>query len=366
MRLFLKIAFLILSTSILATPGFGEAQDLTRIVKRFAKRNHIPGVELTVLRGGRVEQTIYAGYANLEQHRRVTNRSIFRIASVTKQFTTQAIMVLRERGLLSLDDKLSKYFPTFPKADQVTLTQLLQHTSGTPDIPWLEGKDWSPEELLAAVMEKPYQFEPGTSAVYCNTNFILLGVIIEQVSGMPYGDFVRENVVKALGMNPGITRVGSDSLIIPNRAAGYVYDSGQMWNASFASVHAPFATGDFMSRTVDFIKLAKSLRRGHSPLFSDASIEEMIAPAVLNDGSVFMDDFSYYPFYEYSYGYGLELLRPHGGDRWIITKGGAVSGFRALVAYFRRSDVAIAYVGNSETYPYQLLRTISEHLKLKA
>ncbi len=364
---YLTLSLLVVSEVLVSNSA--SALDLQRMLDRFARKNHIPGVELSVMKGGGDVKTFYTGWSNLEQRRSLNKKSIFRIASVSKQFTTQAIMLLKEQGKLDTADKLSKYFPDFPNADRVTLKNMLQHTSGLPEIEDVkafgdnEAKEWTPQEIISLVRDQPYQFEPGTQASYCNTNFVMLGLIIEQVSGKSFAEFLRDNIIKPLSMTR--TRVGSDSAIIHDRVAGYVYADGKYTNAQFVSVVAPFATGDIMSRPLDFVRLALPYRQGKSPFFSDASIEEITAPVILNNGTLYISGWLY-PGYDVSFGYGLELIRRIGTERWIVTKGGSINGFKTLFAYFPRSDTAIAIAGNSEQSPYDFVMKIARVLKLRA
>lgn len=346
-----------------------QALNLKRTVALYAKSSHIPAVEVSIMRKGRVDESVYVGYGNLEYRQRLTKDSIFRIASVSKQFTAQAIMILAEQNKLAVSDTLSKYLPDFPKGDQITISNLLQHTSGVADFAddasfsGNQAREWTPQELVALAAALPFQFEPGSSANYCNTNFVILGLIIESASAMSYSDFLKRNIFRPLKMNA--TRVGSDSAIIANRVDGYEYQDGAYKNVGFVSVVAPFATGDLMSRTRDFVRLASSYRTGQSPFFKAATIQQMTTPAVLSNGSTYIDP-THHIGYDTSFGYGMELIRPVGEQNWIITKSGSIDGFKLIFAYFRGSDTAIAIAGNSTAAHFDFLMKLAKRMKLKA
>ncbi len=330
------------------------------LVRSYADSKHIPGIGVAVMEKGSESEAVFYGKANLEQDVPVTRDSVFRIASVTKTFTAVGIMLLKDQGKLDTADKLSKYVE-FPRGDELTLKMLLQHTSGVPDFSEVpafdeaQAKAWTPQEIVALLKDRPYQFEPGTSAKYTNTNFLLLGLVIEKASGQSYADFVRQSLAAPLGME--VTAAGSDDAVIPHRVSGYLWEDGYT-NAPFVSVVAPFATGNLVSRPVELVLLAKALRKGQGALLSDASIDEMTAPTYLKDGTLHADTRK--AGYTTSFGYGLELRKPDGQDQWIATKGGAIAGFKSMFMYFRGSDTAVAGVGNGNEDLFELCKQVAD------
>ena len=320
------------------------------VIRAYFKQNNLPGLAVSIWNKG--HRTVYLqGKASVELNDPLTEMSVFRIGSVTKAYTALAVMILKERGKLTVEDKLSHYFPDFPHGNEIVIRNLLQHTSGIPNFANIDSfkdnqaKEWTPDEIL--VMLKDYinnkgslDFSPGTTAVYSNSNYLLLGIIIEKVSGQSFGDFVAENVVTPLGMKD--TRVGSDREIIPGRVAGYEVTDGKVLNAQFVSVVAPFATGDFMSRPTEVVKLARSFKPG--VLLSKTSIDEMMAQTVLNNGTPFIHSDS---SGDSSFGYCWELIRPKGKTEWIYTKSGGIAGFYAFFLYFKSADVGIAISSNA-------------------
>ncbi len=352
MKKYAVISFAVLCFLVIQ-PGIPSAEasgSVSQIVNSFYTNNGPAGLSVSVRQNGRT-LTYCRGYANLETKDRVTKESVFRIASVSKLFTALAILKLKEQGKLSLDDAISRYVPGFPYGDLITIRNMLQHTSGIPNFADFEqfsanqAKEWKPAELIdllrVHLSAQPLDFEPGTKAAYSNSNFMLLAAVVEAASSVPFKDFVDKQVTAPLGMTA--TGVGSDAEIVPHRAAGYIVEKGEIANAAFVSVVAPFGTGDFMSRPNDLIKVSRAFKPG--VLLSQATIDEMSRPVVLKDGTTWIGSREKI---DYSFGYCWELVKPEGAKDWIYTKGGAISGFFAHVLYFRKPDLAIAISSNAQ------------------
>ncbi len=347
------LCFLAALCLVVTQPGHasGKANDsVADIIKSFYSDNGLVGLSVSIHRNGHTV-TYSHGYANLESRDRITKETVFRLASVSKLFTTLAILTLKERKELSLDDPVSKHIPGLPRGEDITIRNLLQHTSGIPDLFALtrfsenQAKVWKAGELLellnAHLADKGLDFEPGTKAVYSNNNFMLLGLVIEAVSGMAFKDYVARHVTAPLGMRH--TGVGTDAELIPHRAAGYEVDGGKVINAPFVSVVAPFGTGDFMSRTRELVKISRVFKPG--TLLGRTTIDEMSRPVVLKDGSPWIGDSERL---NYSFGFCWELIKPKGNNDWIYTKSGAISGFFAYVLYFTKADVTVAISANTQ------------------
>jgi CubicO group peptidase (beta-lactamase class C family) len=320
------------------------------IIKSFYSDNGLVGLSVSIHRNARTV-TYSHGYANLESRDKVTKETVFRLASVSKLFTTLAILTLKERKELSVDDPVSKYVPDLPRGEDITIRNLLQHTSGVPDLFAVarfrdnQARGWKADELLemlkAHLANKGLDFEPGTKAVYSNSNFVLLGLVVEAVSGMAFKDYVVRHVTAPLGMRH--TGVGTDAGLVPHRAAGYEVDGGKVINAPFVSVVAPFGTGDFMSQTCELVKISRVFKPG--TLLGRSTIDEMSRPVVLKDGSTWIGDSERL---HYSFGFCWELIKPKENNDWIYTKSGAISGFLAYVLYFAKADVTVAISANTQ------------------
>jgi CubicO group peptidase (beta-lactamase class C family) len=183
-----------------------------------------PGLAVLVAQDGKILFEKSYGLADLEHRVPVTPQTIFRIGSITKQFTAAAILKLQEEKKLSVKDKLSKYIPDFPRGNQVTLRQLLTHTSGIHsynDDPgfWSRVTNDTTEAIIEAMKKEPYDFDPGTKWSYVNSGYMVLGYIVAKVSGQSYGDFLRENCFQPLGMTN--TGVYSAHPGLPHEALGY-------------------------------------------------------------------------------------------------------------------------------------------------
>jgi CubicO group peptidase (beta-lactamase class C family) len=216
-----------------------KADEVTRTVRAEMEKQHIPGLALLVSRNGVPIRAEGFGLASMELNVPVTPKTIFQSGSVGKQFTATAVMLLVEEGKIGLDDPLIKYFDSGPGWwKHVTIRELLSHTAGFTDYPkdFDLRKDYSEEELLKIVEAIPAAYPPGTGWAYSNLGYVTLGILIHRVSGQYFGDFLQERVFKPLGMSTA--RIMSEADIIPNRAAGYVWDKGQLKNQEWVSPSA--------------------------------------------------------------------------------------------------------------------------------
>jgi CubicO group peptidase (beta-lactamase class C family) len=222
---------LVILTAQLQHPSFPQdssagtlAQRVDRFVQPYVASNNFTGVIL-VRRGGQVQLDKGYGMADYELGVPNSGSSRFHIASVTKAFTAAAILLLAERGKLSLEDSVSRFIPDYPNGGKIRIEQLLKHTAGIPNLG--SGPDWAREERLPHTIEQlvalfkdlPLEFEPGSQTRYSNSNYNLLTLILERVTGQSYESFLRENIWNPLGLRS--TFDGSDmTRLIPNRATG--------------------------------------------------------------------------------------------------------------------------------------------------
>ena len=257
------LVLLCISTAV----GFSQDKArMTAVLDAAAAGDKFMGSVL-VAQDGAVLFEASRGWANLEWKLAHTPTTKFRIGSVTKQFTAAAILLLEERGKLSVEDPLSKYVPAAPEAwKRVTLRQLLNHTAGVPsftDVPEYGTRKLSPEtpaQTIAHLADKPLEFEPGAQFKYSNTGYVLLGWIVELVSGQSYGAFVREHLFQPLGMND--SGYDSNTAIIPQRAAGYVPGPGGLTNAPYVDMHVPHGAGALYSTAADLHRWTQGLFGG--------------------------------------------------------------------------------------------------------
>lgn len=245
------------------------------------------GIAIGVVRGKQLVFNRAYGSANLEQGMPVTASTNFRLASLTKQFTATAVLLLAEQKKLSLDDKLTKYYAEFPRGNEITLRHLLQHTAGIRD--YLDGlvtlppTEWAHEKLAQRIATLGFDFDPGTAWNYSNSNYYLLGQIIEKVSGQSYGQFLRKNLFEPLSMAE--TAVDDEAEIVPHRAAGYHVSKDSpsgFINANYIPMSVVYAAGATRSTVSDLAKWQISFFGGK--VLSPESFKAMMTEGRLDDG----------------------------------------------------------------------------------
>jgi CubicO group peptidase (beta-lactamase class C family) len=265
------------------------------------------------------------------------------MGSVSKVFTALGVLKYLEEDRITLEDPVSAYFPGYPEGERLSLCQLLQHTSGVAEVTKIPAwsadpaRDWTPQEALALFSKEPLEFEPGQRAQYSNSPFIILGLLLERLSGRSYERFVQEELAAPLGMTT--LRLGSQRDIMPHRARGYALEGGRLINAPPESPVSAYASGGLMATAEDLAKLGKAFLPG--VLLSEQTIAAMISPAELSDGSVFsipLEDG------EATFGMGLEVFTWHG--QVVPTKNGAISGYSALFLAHPSSKTAVAVLTN--------------------
>ncbi|MDA1074292.1 MAG: serine hydrolase [Proteobacteria bacterium] len=287
------------------------------------------------------------GYANLEWGAPNDRTTKFLIGPLTKQFTAAAILLLSEQGKLSVQDPISKHLSDAPAAwSGITIYHLLTHTSGItnlqalPDFIWSEPFPTSPARTIARVVELPLEFEPGTAYDYSNTGYVILGAIIEAVSGVDYAVFLKQAIFAPLGMQN--TGYASNSTITSQRASGYSHASEGLSNARYIHMSLPFAAGGLYSTSGDLHLWMRGLFGGK--VLSEVSLAAMLTPNI--------DD----------YGFGLAISE-HDGLKKIWHVGG-INGFGATMAYFPERDLSIVVLSNMETRPATMVEKYLQVLAL--
>ncbi len=259
----------------------------------------------------------------------------FRLGSITKQFTATAILQLAEAGKLSVDDPVSKYYADAPAAwSKVTLKHLLTHSSGIPSytaIPGFFGKDSklprTPEDLIKLTRDKPLEFEPGSKYAYDNTGYIILGYIIEKVSGQPYADYVAQHIFQPLGMKN--TGYDVSSQILPKRAAGYQPGKGGWQNTDYLDMTVPYAAGSLYSTVDDLLIWDRALATGK--ILTEASRQAM------------------WTDYGNHYGFGWSIGEQSGHQR--IAHGGSVNGFSTAFNRYPKDGLVAIVLSNYMASP---------------
>ena len=257
---------------------------LDNYLKKFSQYRHFIG---SVLVSTKDEIVLCKGYgmADYEHDVHNTPSTVFRIASVTKQFTSAAILCLQEQGALSVSDPLEKYIPDFPNGDRITLHHLLTNTSGIPDIVNIPSimksvRTGIPVEMLVDKLgRQPLEFEPGERFDYSNSGYIILGRIIEKVSGLSYENYLIKNLFEKAGM----TNTGFDHVerVLKHRASGYSLSENGLSNADFFDMSLFFACGCLYSTVEDLYKWNKAL--DEEIVISKKSVEDMLTPYVSDE-----------------------------------------------------------------------------------
>ncbi len=310
-----------------ASPGFDVAR-MEQLIQSDVSSKQFMGSVL-VARGNDIILDKGYGYANLEWHIPNSPTTKFRLGSITKQFTAACILLLEERGKLSVNDPVKKYMPDAPAAwDKITIFNLLTHTSGIPnftsfpDYLSTQALAATPAQLVSRFRDKPLDFEPGEKWSYSNSNYVLLGYLIEKITGETYAKFLQENIFTPLGMND--SGYDSNSAIIPQRASGYQPGPGGLANADFINMTVPFAAGGLYSTTEDLLRWERGLFGGK--LLSSASLIKMTTP------------------FKNEYAFGLQVHTANG--RNVIEHNGGVNGFNTGMAYYPDDKVTLIVLAN--------------------
>jgi CubicO group peptidase (beta-lactamase class C family) len=326
---------LLLIVSLFAFPAFAQDAATAKIdefVKAEMQKQKIPGVSLAVVRDGRLVYAKGYGFANVEHQVPVKPETIFQSGSVGKQFTAMAVMMLVEEGKIGLDDKINKYFADAPAEwKDITVRNLLTHTSGMTDYPqnFDFRADYTEDDLYKKIKTVPLAFQPGEKWAYSNLGYVMLGILINRVTGKFYGDFLKERVFNPLGMTTA--RVISEADIVPNRAAGYILVKGELKNQAWVSPTLnTTADGALYLSALDMAKWEAALNEGK--LLQKTGYEQMWTPVKLNGGKT------------YPYGFGWALGNANG--KQIIEHGGAWQGFKAFITRYPEEKLSVIVFAN--------------------
>jgi D-alanyl-D-alanine carboxypeptidase len=325
-----------MAVACLATSAFSDPVD--DFVKKEMANQHIPGLTIGVLVNDKLVKIKGYGIANLEWNTPAKPDTIYEIGSITKQFTAESIMILVEQGKVGLDDKISKYIPESPDTwKDITVRNLLNHVSGIKNYTGLikflgeMQKNSTHEAFLKLVSPEPLDFAPGTKWAYSNTNFYLLGMIVEKASGQSYGDFVQSHIFDPLGMKTAY--LNDQSKVVPGRAGGYSW-SGKGWqNAQYVSMAWPYAAGALMMSVEDYAKWVVAL--DDQKLLKPESYEEMYTPVKLANGEP----------QKYGFGWVIDTNRQHPR----IWHNGGIPGFITEAVRYPADKLSVIVFTNSGT-----------------
>ena len=240
-----------------------------RIAREALHDGPLAGLSIAVESKGRRVVSRGWGFANLELGVPATERTLYRIGSVTKQFTAAAILRLVETGRLRLDQDLGELLPGFPtQGHRVTVQHLLTHTSGIFSYTSLGPDFWekttrlelTPGEVLDLFKDRPFDFAPGEKWSYSNSGYHLLGMILEKIGGHPYAEVVRTEVLERAGLRR--TLYCANEPILEGRAAGYSQKDGKLVNAAAIGMSIPFSAGGLCSTVDELIAWQRALETG--------------------------------------------------------------------------------------------------------
>jgi CubicO group peptidase (beta-lactamase class C family) len=301
-------------------------------IKTEMQKQRIPGVSLAVVKNGQIILAKGYGLANVEHQVPVKPETIFQSASVGKQFTATAVMMLVEEGKIALDEKIGKYLGEVPESwKNITVQHLLTHTSGlADDFPDEDFRlDFTEAEILKRAEALPLDFQPGEKWSYSSIGYKLLGILIGKVTGKFYGDFLQERIFKPLNMTTA--RIISEADIVPNRAAGYRLVNGELKNQYWISpTMNTTADGSLYLTALDMAKWDAALYG--EKLVKKTSLEQMWTPVKLNDGRT------------YPYGFGWAFGKVNGHR--IIEHSGSWQGFKSFIARYPDDRLSVIVFAN--------------------
>ncbi|WP_116788108.1 serine hydrolase [Flavobacterium psychrotrophum] len=323
-----------------------HAQDYLKpidsIVKLYAGKE-IPGFAVLVSKNGKTLYSRNAGYANLEKKEKITDKTVFALASTSKQFTAACIVLLEKQGKLSLDDNLRKYMPEFPEyAEKITINQLLNHTAGLKDhraLAMFRGEksdEYNSSAIKDMLTAQELNYQPGEKWSYSNSGYWCLAQIVEKVSGQSVALFAEKNIFKPLGMKDTRYVTKPDNKV-KNAAAGYQND-GTHYNPSDVDEYAVGGAGVYST--------AKDLQKWLAEMES----HRVFGPAFWNTMT------AENPAQGKGFAYTKGLFNFKYAGRTMISHGGDVVGFHPITAYFPAEKIGVVILGNDDDFKrYEIL-----------
>lgn len=307
-----------------------------------------PGGVFMVAQKGRIIYSKAFGKANLELATDMKTDHVFELGSMTKQFTAMAILMLEQQGKLSVNDAVSKFVADYPAGNKITIHHLLTHTSGIKDFTKMKAladiaqKEMTPKMMVDFFKNEPVDFAPGEKFEYNNSGYVLLGYIIELVSGEKYEEFIDKNIFKKLGMEHSF--YASDRKVIIGRAYGYHKKPYGYVNKTVISFSVPFSSGSLMSTPGDMLKWQNAINK--NVLINAAETKKAFSAYTLNNGQKF----------EYGYGWHIKTI----GDTPSREHGGSIFGFKSMGVYIPGKDIYVLGLSNCDcNSPTNITREIA-------
>jgi CubicO group peptidase (beta-lactamase class C family) len=342
MNTILRVIFCQFLLCIIVFSGAGQptassprAVEFDKIISEQFKPNESGCVALVAENGKIIYEKAF-GLADIQLNVPMRTEMVFRLGSISKQFTAISILQLMEKGKLALQDRVITHIPDYPAiGEKITIEHLLTHTSGITNITGMKNfgdikrNDLSTAEVVNFFKNEPLEFEPGTKWSYSNSGYILLGYIVEKVSGLPFAQYLEEQIFKPCQMTSSF--LDDDGRIIKNRASGYAKKGDQTINAQFISMTIPHGAGGIVSTVGDLYRWNRALL-SHK-MVTKSTLEKAFMRYKLSDGK------------ETDYGYGWFFSNIQGIP--TVEHGGGIEGFLTSSIYLPSKDLFVTVFSNS-------------------
>ena len=319
-----------------AARNWPRRAQIDRIAEQALAAAPMAGLSIAVVRDDRIIHAAGYGRANLELSVAASPETVYRVGSLTKQFTAAAILRLAELGQLRLEDDFRKFIPEYDTGGRaITIRQLLDHTSGIASLSTIgpamanSALDVTRPQVFAWLTGAPFDFEPGERYRYNNSGYWLLGVLIEKVTGEAYATAIKRLLLDPLCL--GSSRYDVPSEIIPLRASGYIHNQDRFLNAPPNSPTRPYAAGALVSTVLDLAVWQQALFGGQ--VLKEDSVRMMTTRGRLNNGQ------------PTAYGLGLALTQFEGQTK--IAHPGGIVGFSAYMSYYPDQRIMIVVLSNT-------------------
>jgi len=350
--LYLKYLLIVIIAISLNSQAKIYAQNLESTIDSLLQGKYpsnAPGATFLISKNGSIIYEKALGLANLELNVPMQMENVFEIGSMTKQFTAVSILMLVEQGKVNLDNEITKYIPDYPThGKKITVHHLLNHTSGIKSYTSLkklygiDKYDLTPIELIDFFKNEPMDFNPGEKYKYNNSGYVILGNIIEKVSGLSYGEFVVKNIFEKLNMKN--STYGNHRKVIKNRASGYHLKENYQ-NSRFVSYTLSYAAGALISSVIDLNIWQQALVT--NKLIKKETLQKAFSNYSLNNGEKT----------NYGYGWNIKTL----GDKTSYEHGGFIFGFKSMGVYLPESGIYVVGLNNCDcNSPTKITREIAE------
>jgi D-alanyl-D-alanine carboxypeptidase len=334
---------------LLPSFSFAQIDSTDIIVQQMMEKQKIVGLSLAVIKNGQTVTNKGYGLSNVELNVAVTSETAIRLGSVSKQFFTTAILHLMEAGKLSIEDSVHKFFPDAPEAWRpIQIKNLMSHTSGLQrEGPAYDNNKIQPDiDIIRSAYSLPLVFKPGEKYLYCNLAYFMLAEIIKQISGMPWQDYMHDQLFIPAGMHN--TYLTDFYRIIPNRADGYMHKHDTLINAT--AMYAIRPSGGFLTTSSDMIKWEKAMSE-QKLILKKENWEKLWQPFIKTSDKAMEKEY-------YGFGWAIDEYK----GRKLIVHNGANIGFRSVFARFVNDGLSIIILTNTdEANPRAIANALADY-----